>query len=163
MFRFFKGKFQRWAAKQQREELVYYVDMLRGCDSGARAMVVAAATDFRNVVMQAPEFLEAQAQGGEIMFLHQMYSAAQESNMSQIAAGIAVWIHTLRAEKELSNRSIVKEMWALLATSFDEVEEAAETMAIFMGGRDLNIDGFERIPFGYEPESLKVARAMGNS
>jgi hypothetical protein len=150
MLQFFKGKVQRWAAKQQREELVYYIDMLKGADVGARAMVVAAATDFRNVVMRTPEFLKAQADGTEIMFLHQMYKSAQQSNMQQIAAGIAVWIHTLRAEKELSNRYIAKEMWNLLASSFDEVEDAAEMLALFMGGRDLNIDGYNCIPVGFE-------------
>ena len=149
MWSFFKGKVQRWAAKQQREELVYYVDMLKGADTGARAMVVAAATDFRNVIMATPEFLKAQADGTEIMFLHQMYRSAQQSNLQQIAAGIAVWIHTLRAEKELSNRYIAKEMWSLLASSFDEVEDAAEMLALFMGGRDLNIDGYDRIPVGF--------------
>jgi len=146
---FFKGKVQRWAAKQQREELVYYVDMLKGTDTLARAMVVAAATDFRNVVMQSPEFLKEQARGTEIMFLHDAYKVAQKSNMGQIAAGIAVWIHTLRAEKEISNLFIAKEMWSLLAASFDEVEEAALDLAIFMGGRLLDIEGYDRIPVGF--------------
>jgi hypothetical protein len=58
MFRFFKGKVQRWQAKQQREELVYFIDMLKGAEIGARAMVVATATDFRNVVMESPGFLK---------------------------------------------------------------------------------------------------------
>jgi hypothetical protein len=83
------------------------------------------------------------------MFLHDAYRAAQKSDAGQIAAGIAVWIHTVRAEKELSNRFIAKEMWSLLAASFGEVEEAAESLRLFMGGRPLNIDGYDRIPFGF--------------
>jgi hypothetical protein len=149
MFRFFTGKLQRWRAKQQREELVYYVDMLKGAEIEARAMVVAAATDFRNVVMKSPEFLKEEAAGTEVMFLHEAYRAAQKSDMGQIAAGIAVWIHTVRAEKELSNRYIAKEMWSLLAASFDEVEEAAESLRLFMGGRRLDITGYDRIPHGF--------------
>jgi hypothetical protein len=149
MFRFFKGKLQRWRAKQQREELVYYVDMLRGAELEARAMVVAAATDFRNVVMQSPAFLKEEAAGTEILFLHDAYRAAQKSNMGQIAAGIAVWIHTLRAEKEISNLFIAKEMWTLLAASFDGVEDAAEDLALFMGGRRFDIRGYDRIPVGF--------------
>ena len=149
MILFFKGKLQRWRAKQQREELVYYIDMLKGAEIVARAMVVATATDFRNTVMQSPEFLKAQAAGGDVLFLHEMYRSAQGANLQQIAAGIAVWIHTLRAEKEISNRFVAKEMWTLLASSFDEVEEAAETLALFMGGRELDIDGYDRIPLGF--------------
>lgn len=151
MIQFFKGKLQRWRAKQQREELQYYVDMLKGADIGARAMVVATATDFRNTVMGSPQFLKAQAEGTEVLFLHQNYRSAQKMNLQQIAAGIAVWIHTLRAEKEVSNRYIAKEMWALLSSSFDEVGEAAEMLASFMGGRELDIRGYDRIPYGFEP------------
>jgi hypothetical protein len=149
MFRFFEGKLQRWRVKQQREELVYYIDMLKGAEIEARAMVVAAATDFRNVMMESPAFLKEQAAGTEVMFLHDAFRAAQKSGSPQIAAGIAVWIHTVRAEKELSNRHIAKEMWALLAASFDEVEEAAESLRLFMGGRSLDIEGYDRIPLGF--------------
>jgi len=150
MLRFFRGKIQRWAARQQREELVYFVDMLRGADIGGRAMAVAAAADFRNVVMQSPEYLQAASKGSEIMFLHSFYRAAQKSGALQIAAGIAIWIHTLRAEKELSNLHIAKEMWKLLATSFDQVEEAAATLALLMDGRELDIHDYDRIPFGFQ-------------
>jgi hypothetical protein len=150
MIQFFKGKLQRWRAKQQREELVYYIDMLKGAETAARAMVVAAATDFRNTVMDSPEFLKAQAEGTEMLLLHEAYRSAQKMNLQQIAAGIAVWIHTVRAEKELSNRYIAKEMWTLLAASFDEMEEAAEMLALFIGARELNIEGYDRIPCGFE-------------
>jgi hypothetical protein len=150
MFTFFKGRLQRWSAKQQREELVYFIEMLKGAETGARAMVVAAATDFRNTVMEDPEFLQAQAQGLDAIYLVKSYQEFQKMDMHQIAAGVAVWIHTLRAEKELSNRYIAKDMWALLASSFDDVEEAADMMALIMGGRELNIDGYDRIPYGFE-------------
>jgi len=70
MFRFFTGKVQRWRAKVQREELVYYVDMLKGAEIEARAMVVAAATDFRNVMMESPEYLKERAAGTEDARLH---------------------------------------------------------------------------------------------
>jgi hypothetical protein len=150
MFTFLKGKLQRWSAQQQREELVYFVDMLKGAETGARAMVVAAATDFRNTIMEAPEFLKAQAQGLDALYLVKSYQELQKANMQHIAAGVAVWLHTARAEKELSNRFIAKEMWGLLASSFDEVEEAAEMMALIMGGRELNIHGYDRIPYGFE-------------
>lgn len=149
MIQFFQGKLQRWRAKQQREELVYYIDMLKGAEIGARAMVVATATDFRNIVMDSPEFMEAQAAGAEMLVLHEAYKSAQEENLPQVAAGIAVWIHTLRAEKEISNKFVAKEMWALLATSFDEVEKAAEILALVLGGRDLNVDRYDRIPPGF--------------
>jgi hypothetical protein len=150
MMRFFKGILQRLRGKQQCEELVYYIDMLKGTETGGRAMVVAAATDFRNTVMESPEFLNARAEGSDALFLHEAYRTAQRMNVPQIAAGIAVWIHTLRAEKEISNRSIAKEMWGLLASSFDEVDEAAEALALFLGGRELNIEGYDRIPYGLE-------------
>jgi len=113
-------------------------------------MAVAAAADFRNVVMQSPEYLQAASKGSEIMFLHSFYRAAQKSGALQIAAGIAIWIHTLRAEKELSNLHIAKEMWKLLATSFDQVEEAAATLALLMDGRELDIHDYDRIPFGFQ-------------
>ena len=149
MFRYFRGKVQRWAAKEQRDELQYFVDMLKGADIGARAMVVAAATDFRNTIMQSEDFKQAQASGGEILFLHQFYRSLQTAEMGQVAAGVAVWIHTLRADKEISNLYAAKEMWALLAASFADVEIAAEDMALFMGGRALDIGGYDRIPIGF--------------
>jgi hypothetical protein len=150
MFDFLKGKLQRWRAKQQREELVYFLDMLKGADIGARAMTVALATDFRNTVMLSLEFLDARSRGLDVLFLVKSYQTAQKMNLYQVASGIAVWIHTNRSEKEISNRYIAKEMWALLASSFDEVEEAADMMALIMGGRELNIEGYDRIPYGFE-------------
>jgi hypothetical protein len=149
MIQFIKAKLQRWRAKQQREDLVYYIDMLKGAEIGAIAMIVATATDFRNTVMRSPEFLKAQAAGTDVLFLHEAYKSAQGANLQHIAVGIAVWIHTLRTEKEISNRYIVKEMWALLASSFEEVEEAAETLTLIMGGPELNIGGYDLIPLGF--------------
>ena len=114
-------------------------------------MVVATATDFRNTIMQSPEFQKAEADQGEVLFLHDAYRSLQQANLPQIAAGVAVWIHTIRAEKEISNKFIAQEMWRLLAASFAEVEIAAEDLAIFMGGRSLDIRGYERIPMGFAP------------
>ena len=153
MLEFFKGKLQRWSAKQQREELVFFLDMLKGADIGARAMTVVAATDFRNTVMKSSEFLDAQAAGLDAIYLVKAYQSAQKMNLQHIAAGIAVWIHTCRADKEISNRYIAKDMWKLLSSSFHEVEESAEMLTIFMDGYEFNIDGYDRIPCGFDEDN----------
>jgi hypothetical protein len=39
-----------------------------------------------------------------------------------------------------------------LAASFDQVEDAADDLMLFMGGRPLNIEGYDQIPLGFAHE-----------
>lgn len=149
MLNFLKGKFQRWAASQQRQELVYFIDMLKGADVESRAMTVAFAAHIKNNYFKSDEFIQAKKNSIESYFLVKNYQFLQKQNMHAYATGVSVWLHTARANVELSNRFLAKEMWNLLKESFPYVEDQAEDLRLIMG-ITLDIENFESAPIEYD-------------
>jgi hypothetical protein len=149
MFNFIKGKIQRWSASQQRQELVYFNDMIRGSDIETRAMIVATAAHIKNTVIISDEFIESKNTAMDGLFLINIYRKLQKENLHGIATGVSVWIHTNRANYEISNRFIVQEMWSMLKTSFYCVEQGAINVQ-YITGIKLDISEFYRMPIEYD-------------
>lgn len=154
MFNFLKGKFQRWTASEQRNELVYFNDMLRGANTETRAMVVAAAAHIKNTYLISDEFLDSKSKSMDGVLLVKAYQHLQKQNLHAVATGVSVWIHTNRAHYELSNRFLVQEMWDMLKISFPYVEETAYNVNITIG-INFNIFKFDQIPDEYDWVVLK--------
>lgn len=129
---FFLGKSQRWAARQQREELQYFIDMLKGIEKSDIAMCVVFCSHVKNTMLNSDEFTLRKKKHTEILWLGEKYREAQKNGELPIASGIAVWIHTLRAQKEASNIFVANELWTILASSFDEVEAQVNNIHNFM-------------------------------
>ena len=147
MLNFFRGRFQRWQSKVAREELVFFIDMLRGADFGGRSMTLAFAVDWKNSVMSGQEFLEARRNRTSSFLLVKAYQQAQRDDLLPLASGIAVWIHSERALNQPANMFLGKEMWSLIAESIPFVPRSAQDLFdLGLIGRRLNISGYDRIP-----------------
>ena len=149
MLNYLRGKIQRWAAKQQKDELQYFVDMLKGAELGGVALTVALATDFKNVVMTTSDFEKTRKDGMACVFLVKTYQRLQKMKFFPNAAGVAVWLHTERAYTNLTLVPLAKEMWSLLSGAFPYVEEAAYGYEKMLQ-KDLNLSGFWIIPDGFK-------------
>lgn len=148
MFDFIRGKLQRWGSRQAKGEMQYFVDMLKGANLEGRALTVTLATDLRNKVLDTGEFLDARAKGFSSALLLQTYRDFQKAGLLPNAAGVAIWLHSERAENDLTLVQTAKEMWRLLAESFSHVEAAAEGYYLLMD-RDLDISGYDKMPISF--------------
>ena len=132
MFNFFKGKIQRWNASEQRDELNYFINMLKGTDIETKALIIGMAAHIRNTVFQSNGYLEARKNSSESLFLVRLYGELQKKNMNAYATGVAFWLHIIRAHYEPSNRYLAQEMWGLFKSSFSLVENQVENSQIFL-------------------------------
>ena len=132
MFNFFKGKIQRWTASEQRDELNYFINMLKGTDIETKALIIGMAAHIRNTVFQSNGYLEARKNSSESLFLVRLYGELQKKNMNAYATGVAFWLHIIRAHYEPSNRYLAQEMWGLFKSSFSLVENQVENSQIFL-------------------------------
>ena len=148
MFNFVRGKLQRWGSRQAKEELQYFVDMLEGADLDSRALTVAFATDFQNKVLVTEEFVDARIKGFGPALLLRAYRDLQKAGLLPNAAGVAIWLHSERAENDLTLVQTAKEMWRLLAESFSRVEVAADGYYLLMG-RELDTFGYDAVPMTF--------------
>lgn len=83
------------------------------------------------------------------LLLVQAYQELQKADLLPNAAGVAIWIHTERAQNDLTVVPVVREMWALLRASFPYVEDAAEGFE-FISGIRLNLQDFDFVPNEFE-------------
>ena len=142
MFNFLKGKVQRWAAGEQRSELNYFIDMLKGTDSETRALVIGMTAHIRNTIFMSKGFLEAKKNSTERLFLVRLYGELQKKDMKAFATGVSVWLHIIRAHYEPSNRFLVLEMWNLLKSSMPMVEQQVAVSQIILA-TELDISNYE--------------------
>jgi len=134
------------------EQLASWLKMLETADGEELALTVVFATHFRNeiaregldlryptqVLIQDPNVIQ-----NLITSIHQLQASGQEP----MAAGLMVWVHTLRASKDLEVRPFGRRMWAALSRSFPYVEQTALACA-----PELDIGGYDTIPEGLHPQ-----------
>ena len=119
--------------------------MLAGADLDGRALTVALATDFRNKVLLTPEFEDARKKGFAGALLLKTYHEFQKADLLPNAAGVAIWLHSERAENDLTLVPTARIMWQLLEESFSRVEEAVEGY-YFLTGITVNAAAHDVIP-----------------
>lgn len=153
MLNFFKSKVQRWASKQHKDDIQYFVDMLEGADLGGRALTVALATDLRHKVINTAEFADARSKGASAVMLNQLYQSLQKEGLLANAAGCAVCLHSERALNDLTLIPLAKRMWTLLEESFPYVHQAADEYEMLMGVR-VDASDHKNIPFEFRTDKL---------
>lgn len=69
------------------------------------------------------------------------------------AAGLMIWLHTLRAGTSLDLRSSGREMWRELQRAFPHVPAVANGM-LAANFEQVNLDGYDQFPIGLTPDPL---------
>ncbi|MDI7774817.1 hypothetical protein [Asticcacaulis sp. EMRT-3] len=147
----------KWSLSTQLKEASQFVSHLSVMDSDEIALVVAFVAHWRNVYIDEKDIDLRQCiaiQGADPLFvlsLGNVLREAQKRKSFHDAAGLMVWLHSLRAGNSFENRGKAREMWGHLSRGFSKVFDAANEQRR-MFGRLLDIDGFDEFPDGLTPE-----------
>ena len=147
------------ATQTQKREMTAWIDNLSQMNSDEVAALLGMATHQRKWIEaeQGVNLLDPivayTAQPNLLMFLHGVIQSCQKSNRQMEAAGVMVWLFTLRAGANLELRGLGRRLWRELARGVPGAEQAA-TGYFVLTHVLLDIDGFEQMPIGLEPEPI---------
>lgn len=141
----------------QLKEMQTFIDGLRAVDAEEIGFVVAHAANWRNELevrgynLLDPLVFHA-SDPNAVSVLVKTVQGLQKQGIPQVAPGLMVWVHTLRAGNSLNLRAKAREMWAELVRGFPHTEQAwrdwKETVGVW-----LDINGYDEIPVGLNPKA----------
>jgi hypothetical protein len=153
MFNWLKPKAPGPAVKKAEEDLERFLDRLRAADIDGIAVIAAAATHWRHVFADEGINLlkpaEAEAMLPTLLTVLERSILETRKTHPELANGLTVWLHTVRAGGVPEIRARAREMWGQLAWSFDHVEYQAQTLS--MVGLKLNVNDPAHVPEGFQP------------
>jgi hypothetical protein len=154
VFDWLKRKVQIKAVQAAEEDIERFLKGLRGSRIEELAMITAVATHWRIVfATQDIDLLDpVEAERKKPVLLMQINLLIKEVQREKpsMAAGLMVWLHTVRAANMPEIRAQGREMWTELAKSFHEVRSAAEMFETVTGVQLYTKDP-THIPIGLEP------------
>jgi len=136
------------------DEWIKYVEAMNGDEVSA---IVSVATHLRHGIYEqyGVDLLNPAAEDiihpNFIFEMHGLIKQFQSRKAGSDAAGLAVWLFTWRALTVLEHRSMGRRLWRELRRGFPYVEETADNLFLLTGKR-LNIEGYDDILAGLEPE-----------
>ncbi len=150
------GKIQNWSKRIIRREMDEFVGRLRALDASELGMIVACAADQRHrlerffpINLLAPSATIVSVPEAPVE-LRKLIAAAQHRGDFVAAAGLMVWLHTLRAMLDIDLRQGGRDMWRELARGFPHCEDAAH--GVFdLTGMIYEIAGYDLFPDGLSP------------
>jgi hypothetical protein len=149
-------KFYNWGIGAQKREIDPWLDNLRSVNGDEVGALLAVATHIRHglelrlgVDLLDP-ILTHTAKPDLIFELHRIVKHCQSTGQQSDAAGVMVWLFTLRCGAALELRQRGRELWKELQRGYPHVKEAADSLGA-LSGKTINIDGFDRVPIGLEP------------
>lgn len=145
--------------KTQQRELDEFLENLRGMDKLEIAGPLCLAIDYRNAVLadSGLDLLEphlAMAAKPSLQWtVNRDIKAAQKGgeNGRVLAAGLMMWLHTLRAVRNPRLRAKAREMWGELGRAFDSISDGA-ILVETVTGFSPNLSGCGRFPDGFDPQ-----------
>lgn len=149
----------RWADGRQQKEIGDYIRHLRSMDGDEIGWVMAIASHQRQKLETSrgwPLLYPAacwRLEPNIAIKLTQVTLEIQRQNSPQLAAGLMVWVHTIRVLSPTSSpelRQLGREMWGELSRGFKHVSSAADQIAAMTGNRPC-IDGADNVPDGLAP------------
>ena len=150
MFGWLKRKAELKIISTMEEDINRLILGLKGGSPSEVGMVVVFTNHWRNVLekqfnwnLDHPD-LVALAEIGVAFRINRMARTVQKEEPAT-AAGLMVWLHTIRASETPEIRVLGREMWAQLARGIPYAEEAADGIFHVFGIR-LNTTGVQRIP-----------------
>ena len=159
MFGWLKRKVQISSLNAIEEDLDRFLLGLKGSDSSELGLIVAVASHWRNRLetefgwnLDYPDTVEAQDPTAPLKLVKMIRQNQMGRNdpMNLMAAGLMVWIHTLRASARPELRLKGREMWGELCRGIPHADSAVSIIAQHHG---LHIDahGAERVPDNLQP------------
>ena len=153
MFNWLKPKVHSKPILEAEEDLERFLKRLRAADVEGLAVIAAAATHWRHVFAdEGLDLLRPAASRQKLPTLLTLLERSIKETRTthpELASGLTVWLHTVRAASVPEIRDRARDMWHLLAGSFDHVEYQAETLS--MVGLTLNVRDPSHIPEGFQP------------
>ena len=137
MFSWLKRKVELRAIQAAEEDIERFLKGLRGSDLEEIAMVAAVATHWRNVfAAQGIDLLhpvEAERKKPALLMLLNRTIREVQKVHPAFAAGLMVWLHTVRAANMPEIRAQGRDVWSELYRSFALAESAAKNFEIVTG------------------------------
>ncbi len=159
MLQWLKKKALDSFTETKRREMTSWIDNLSQMNSSEVAMLLCMATHLRHQIEREKgvDLLDpintSAAHPTFVMYLHGLLQGFQKNDRMGDAAGIMVWLFTLRAGADPALRGLGRRLWRELARGIPLADEA-ETDFYGLTNIILNTDGRERIPFGLEPQPI---------
>jgi hypothetical protein len=143
MLNFILGKIQRFSSNNQREELQYFLDIVRSLNPEEKAILIALAAHTKNTYLSISNVL-SMSNGEKALYLSRGYNKLQSENNLFMAGGLAIWLHVIRSISYPANKFLVSEMLSLLEPHIDLVEKTSMIIG-FTKGIVLKIDNYDSI------------------
>lgn len=158
MFRWLKRRAEIAVLRQMEEDIDRFLAGLRGADSSELGMVVAVATHWRRIFEEDNvDFLDpihAKLANPLIAVkINRLIAKVQKEN-PELASGLMVWLHTLRAANNPEIRIKGRAMWGELRRGFGEAYQGSLDISEILGIK-LHIESeadFWQIPEFLEPD-----------
>lgn len=133
---------QRWANKSQEKELQEFLSHLNAADDDEVALTVVLASEMRHRVsdvlgfdLMFPTIIAAQHPLATMQIV-KLVKQLQSNKDFVAAAGLMVWVHTLRASGQAASgelRTLARQMWRELSRGFPYAESAASSVVTTLG------------------------------
>lgn len=135
-----------------------FTNKLSVVDAKEIGFVMAIALHWRNQLalegldLLKPQVVLVQAPNTKWKIL-QLIRKLQRDGEPSFAAGLMVWLHTLRAVSHLELRGHGRRMWAQLQRGFPHIDAGADSAARVFG-KYIATDGAGTFPYGLTPEPI---------
>jgi len=156
MLGWIKQKALKSFTETQKREMTEWIDNLAQANSEEVAVMLCIATHIRNQIELEHDvdlldpIVTYSAKPTFVMFLHGLIKGFQKQGQPSDAAGVMVWLFTLRAGGDIALRGVGRRLWRELSRGIPKVEEA-ELNYYSLTGKIYDTTGYERTPIGLEP------------
>jgi hypothetical protein len=154
----FSRWFDRWSFRTQAKEIQTFIDGLAGMDASEIGLVVVVATHLRNELEDdgyrlMDPLVDFPRDPSVVLRLRRLVRECQKAGQTVDAAGVMVWLHTMRVGRHHELRPQAREMWRHLGRGFPYVNDAASGL-LRKSFKIPRIDGASTYPAGLTPDPL---------
>lgn len=154
-----KGLVTNWAVHQQSKEMTDFINRIAVQDGPDLGMPLALAYGFRNDVrarsgldMLFPSAVLMTDPMAVVTLVKSVKRHQSDGNLV-LAAGLLIWVHSLRAMADHNLRPFGRRMWGELARGFPHIDRGA-ALVFSMTATRLDLTGKGVFPDGLTPERL---------
>ncbi|MDG9785306.1 hypothetical protein [Metapseudomonas otitidis] len=142
----------------QKRELRKFVDQLASMDGSEIGLIVAVATHHRHAwedegVQLLDPINYVPKDPTVTVRIVRAIQGYQKSKEMIDAAGLMVWLHTMRVGARIELRQLAREMWRHLERGFPHTNAAAIEI-LNITGRMPRVGGYETFPSGLTPDPI---------
>jgi hypothetical protein len=151
----FTNKLMQWSTVGREREMTDFIRRMEAMDSDEVALPLVAATVFRNGVLPEINLLYPAAvllaDPTICLQLNRTIQELQSQKHFPAAAGVMVWLHSMRAMEDLTLRNYGRQIWHELQRGFPFASDWAYRYVEVTGCDPDLVKGWNQIPDGLEP------------